>query len=53
MKKDKTNYQNKYIQFIQNLHEAKQKEKEIQEKKKKKQEQKYSKIKEELGFANV
>jgi hypothetical protein len=54
-KKDtnKVNYQNKYIEFLQNLHDANKKEKEVEEKKKKKQEQKINKMKEELGFANV
>lgn len=38
-KKDTTkiNYQNKYIEFLQNLHDANKKEKEMEEKKKKKQ----------------
>jgi hypothetical protein len=38
-KKDtnKVNYQNKYIEFLQNLHDANKKEKEVEEKKKKKQ----------------
>lgn len=54
-KKDtnKVNYQNKYIEFLQNLHDANKKEKEVEEKKKKKQEHKINKIKEELGFANI
>ena len=52
-KKDKTNYQNKYIEFLQNLHQANKKEKEMEVKKKKKQELKMTKIKEELGFANI
>ena len=50
---NKINYQNKYIEFLQNLHDANRKEKEMEEKKKKKQELKMNKIKEELGFANV